>query len=123
MGRASFLLFLEESLKTIGIKNYQIIFIPDIHNPPKWVDHVLSIFSDFDLVISNNSLTKELFKEKGYRVIGTKLYEKNKCSGKVIRKKIIERKPWKYSVPPEIYNFILKIDGEQRLRNISKQKT
>ena len=45
------------SLNKIGLKNFKIILIPDIHNPPKWVDHVLSIINDFDVVISNNSFT------------------------------------------------------------------
>ena len=111
---------IEKSLEKIGIKNYQIIFFPDIHNPPKWVDHVLSFFSDFDIVITNNFLTKSLFSEKGYKVLGTKLYKKNKYSGKEIRKKIIKNEQWKNLVPSDVYNFILKINGEQRLKNISK---
>ncbi|MHA1969657.1 MAG: nicotinamide-nucleotide adenylyltransferase, partial [Candidatus Hodarchaeales archaeon] len=58
-------IMVEMSLKKVGISNFKIILIPDIHNPPKWVDHVLSIFTDFDIVITNNKLTKSLFSEKG----------------------------------------------------------
>ena len=61
-------LMIERSLEKVGVNNYKIILISDIHNPPKWVDHVLSIFSDFDIIITNNSLTKRLFSEKGYSV-------------------------------------------------------
>jgi nicotinamide-nucleotide adenylyltransferase len=110
-----------DSLEQIGVKNYQIVLIPDIHNPPKWVDHILSIFSDFDVVISNNSITKNLFLEKGYIVKETPAYNKNNYSGKVIRMKIINDDPWKNLVPDIVYNLIKEINGVERLKNISKQ--
>jgi nicotinamide-nucleotide adenylyltransferase len=113
-------MMIKKSLESIGIKNYRIILIPDIHNPPKWVDHILSIFSDFDIIISNNSLTKRLFSEKGYKVKKTRLYEKNKFSGKEIRMKIAKNMQWKNLVPEEVYNIIKEIKGVERLRNISK---
>jgi len=47
-------------LKDENIKNYKIILIPDIHNQPKWVDHVLVINSDFDVVVTNNDFAKKL---------------------------------------------------------------
>jgi nicotinamide-nucleotide adenylyltransferase len=115
------ILMIEKSLEQINIKNYQIILIPDIHNPPNWVDHVLSIFSDFDVVISNNSLTKSLFSEKGYIVKETKLYKKNIFSGKKIREKIVKDEQWRNLVPQEVYNIIKEINGVERLKSLSKQ--
>jgi len=110
-------IMIEKSLEYIGVKNYQIILIPDINNPPRWVDHVLSIFSDFDVVISNNLLTKSLFSEKGYVVKETPIYEKNKYSGKEIRKRIIKDEQWKNLVPYEVYNIIKEINGINRLKS------
>ncbi len=112
-------LMIEKSLEKIGINNYKIISIPDLHNPPKWVDHVLSIFSDFDVVISNNSLTKRLFTEKGYTVIETPLYKKNKYSGKEIRRKMINDEQWHDLVPQEIFNTIKEINGVARVKELS----
>ena len=108
-------LMIERSLKKTGINNYKIILIPDIHNPPKWVDHVLSIFSDFDVIITNNSLTKRLFSEKGYSVEKTSLYDKNRFSGKEIRRRMKKGERWKHLVPDEVSNLIKEIKGEQRL--------
>lgn len=108
------------SLEKIDVKNFKIILIPDIHNPPKWVDHVLSIIPDFDIVISNNSFTTQLFVDKGFKVKQTPLYNKDKYSGKVIRKKIIDSESWKILVPQEVYDIIVKIDGEKRLKKITK---
>lgn len=112
-------LMIEKSLEDIGIKNYKIVLIPDIHNPPKWVDHVLSIISDFDVVISNNDLTKRLFSEKGYVVKKTFLYDKNKYSGKVIRGRIKNDELWENLVPPEVCKIIKEVDGVNRIKQLS----
>jgi len=88
------MLMIKESLKQENIINYKIILIPDIHNPPKWVDHVLSINSDFDVVVSNNDFTKKLFLEKGFKIKETPLFNKKEYSGRVIRKRISENESW-----------------------------
>jgi len=109
---------IEKSLKAIGIKNFRIVLIPDIHIPPKWVEHVLSIISEFDIVISNNSLTTRLFSEKGYNVKNTPFYNEKEYSGKEIRKRMINGDQWEDLVPKEVKNIIKEIDGVKRLKNI-----
>ncbi len=102
-------LMIKRSLKDKGIKNYKIISIPDIHNPPQWVDHVLSICSDFDVVISNNSFTKKLFEEKNYEVKKTQLYNKKEFSGKEIRRRIANDESWQDLVPKPVFEIINRI--------------
>lgn len=109
-----------KTLEKNDVKNYRIVLIPDIHNPPKWVDHVISIILDFDIVITNSPLTKRLFSEKGYQVKKTPLYDRNKYSGEKIRKKIINNEPWEKLVPNQVYKIINDINGEERLRKLSK---
>lgn len=109
-----------KTLEKNDVKNYRIVLISDIHNPPKWVDHVVSIISDFDIVITNSPLTKRLFSEKGYQVKKTLLYDRNKYSGEKIRKKIINNEPWEKLVPNQVYKIINNINGEERLRKLSK---
>ncbi len=111
---------IEKTLKKYDIKNYKIILIPDIHNPPKWVEHVLSIVSDFDVVITNNSFTKSLFLDKGYLVEETPINNKEELSGTNIRQKIIDSKKWEQFVSIEVADIIKKIDGEKRLKKLSK---
>jgi len=113
------ILMIKKALEKVGVKNYRIVSIPDIHNPPKWVDHVLSIISEFDVVISNNSLTKRLFSEKGYKVVETPLYNKDKYSGKVIRKRIKMGEQWDNLVPHEVFNIIKDVDGVKRVKDLS----
>jgi nicotinamide-nucleotide adenylyltransferase len=97
-----------QSLQLVNISNYVIILIPDINDPPNWVNHVSSIFSDFNVVITNNTFTKKLFEEKGYIVKNTKIYGNGKYSGKEIRRRINEEIEWDDLVPKCVYNQIKK---------------
>lgn len=110
---------IKSSLEHIGIKNFLIVKIPDIHNYPKWVDHVNSIVTDFDVLITNSKIIADLFLKKNLEVKKTPLYDRNELSGKEIRKKIIQDMPWKSLVPKSVYDFILEIDGVKRLKNLS----
>ena len=110
---------IEVTLKSRNITNFKIVLIPDIHNPPKWVDHVLSIYSNFNVVVTNSTITKNLFSEKGFKVIETPIYSKDKYSGRLIRDKIAKNQDWKKSVPPEVIDIIKKINGENRIKNFT----
>lgn len=110
---------IEVTLKSRNITNFKIVLIPDIHNPPKWVDHVLSIYSNFNVVVTNSTITKNLFYEKGFKVIETPIYSKDKYSGRNIRNKIAKNQDWKKSVPPEVVDIIKKINGENRIKNFT----
>ena len=114
-------LMIINSLKDIDIKNYRVIELPDIHNYPKWASHVVSIISDFDVVISNSPLTKRLFSERGYIVEETQLYNRYEYSGEEIRKKIINNGNWKDALPKAVYKIIESIDGVSRLKKFSNE--
>lgn len=112
-------LMIRETLDEHNVDNYRIIEIPDIHNYPKWVYHILTIMSDFDVIITNNPLTKRLFLEKGYKVKNTPLFDRDKCSGDIIRKKIInDDDSWIDSIPSSVLKIIEKINGISRLKNL-----
>jgi nicotinamide-nucleotide adenylyltransferase len=107
-----------QSLNAAHIQNYHIVFIPDIHDPPRWVDHVCSIVSDFDVVIANNPLTRKLFSEKSYVVKGTSYFDRKRYSGKEIRRRIVHEEPWTDLVPPSVSSYINEIDGVPRIHRI-----
>ena len=113
---------IDYSLKYAGIENFEIISIPDIHNYPKWVDHILSIIPDFDEVISNSQITKHLFKQKNIPVKETTYFEREKYSGSEIRRRIINDLEWESFVPPSVVNIIKEIDGINRLKKLANQK-
>ena len=109
-------MMIEKSLEEVGLTNYRIVAILDIHNPPQWVSHVISIVSDFDVVLSNNSLTKKLFSEKGYVVKKTDLFSRENYSGKEIRKRMMQNKSWEKFVPEAVATIINNIDGVKRVQ-------
>jgi nicotinamide-nucleotide adenylyltransferase len=108
------------SLEAVGIHTYRIVSIPDIHNPPQWVNHVCSIVSDFDIIITNNPFTKKLFSEKGYLIKETTYFDRKRYSGKEIRRRMIEDEPWDDLVPKAVYQLIHNIDGINRLKRMSR---
>ena len=111
-------LMIKKALECEGITNYSIVLIPDIHNYPKWVSHVTSIIPNFDVVLSNSSLTKRLFSEKGHVVKKTAIYDRDNCSGKEIRKRMLNDEQWEDLVPGPVCKIIKKIDGVNRLKEL-----
>ena len=110
---------IEASLAKKGVKNYRIVPIPDIHNYRKWASHVVSIISDFDVILTNNTLTKRLFSEKGYSVKETPVFDRSNYSGEVIRRKMTNDELWRELVPEPAYRIIKDIHGVQRLKELS----
>ena len=102
-----------------NINNFSIIAIPDLHDPPNWVKHVTNLTPQFDVVITNNDFTNQLFKEKGYVIKHTPIYNRQEFSGREIRRRIREHESWKELVPPAVYQYIKQINGDQR-NNIKK---
>lgn len=99
----------------------QVIPIPDIHDPPRWVDHVNSIISNVDTIISNNPLTIALFTEKGYSIKTTKLFNRKTYSGKEIRRRMIVDEPWGHLVPKLVEKYLNEIDAVARIKELHKQ--
>ena len=114
-------LMIDKTLEKIGVKNYRIELLPDIHNYPKWAPYVTSIISDFDVVLTNSPLTKRLFSENGYQVKETPLYDRKKYSGKEIRRRIIKDEQWETLVPDTVCEIIKEIHGVQRLKELNQK--
>jgi nicotinamide-nucleotide adenylyltransferase len=88
---------------------------------PEWIDHVISLVPKFDVVLSNNQLTKELFSKAGYIVKDIPLFNRGEFSGKEIRRRMIIDKDWENLVPQEVCKIIKEIGGVQRLKELSKR--
>ncbi len=108
-----------QSLVEENITNYQIVAIPDIHDPPNWVDHVCSIVNNFDVVISNNTFNRNLFSEKGFRVATTPYFNRGILSGREIRKRMIKGENWEELVPSSVVQVICKVEGVQRVKQVA----
>lgn len=84
----------------------------------EWVDYVISIVPKFEVVFSNNQLTRELFSKAGYKVKETPLFNRKEYSGTEIRRRMIHDEKWEHLVPESIFYFIKKIKGEERIKKL-----
>ncbi|MFH1179570.1 MAG: nicotinamide-nucleotide adenylyltransferase, partial [Candidatus Bathyarchaeota archaeon] len=85
-----------------------------------WVSAVESQTPRFDLVFSNQSLTKRLLIEAGYEVRPINLYQRGSFEASEIRKRILVGQDWSELVPPEVYRIVREIDGENRIRDLAQ---
>ncbi|MFX1256616.1 MAG: nicotinamide-nucleotide adenylyltransferase [Promethearchaeota archaeon] len=117
--------FIRAALKKRGIspKKYKIYEIPDIFNAKKWVDHLISIVGEFDIIFSNSEWVRQLFQNKGIKV-GKKLeIFRKKFSGTSIRDLIIkDNKKWVNLVPNEVIALMKEFNGIERIKSLSKIK-
>jgi len=115
-------LMISESLDHEGIRNYHLIPIVDINRYSVWVAHVRALVPPFDIIFTNNDLTARLFSEAGIDVRRTKLYNREKYSGKIIRETIASGGDWRSLVPSGTAKVIDQIDGEKRIRELAGEQ-
>lgn len=104
----------------IDHKRVWIVPVPDVHLHMMWVSAVEGYTPRFDLVYSNEPLTRRLFMEAGYKVESIRLFERKQYSSTKIREKMIIDKEWESLVPESVADFIKDVDGINRLRDLNK---
>lgn len=104
----------------INPSRYLIIPVPDVEMHSTWVSHVISYSPKFDLIFSNEPLTRRLFIEAGFKVESIPFYNREKLSATEIRRRILSNEDWKELVPKSVAEFIEQIDGVNRIIDLSK---
>jgi len=97
-----------------------IVPVPDVHLHMMWVSALEGYAPRFDVVYSNEPLTRRLFIEAGYKVKSIRLFDRKLYSSSVIRQKMLAGKGWERYVPKSVAGFIEEIDGINRLRDLTK---
>lgn len=116
---------IKSALDATGIDRdkYMLIPIPDAPAHRVWVSQVESQTPRFDLVYTNQPLTRRLLIEAGYEVRGIELHKRDQYEATEIRRRILEGKDWRDLVPMEVYHYLKEIDGEGRIRDLAKTDT
>jgi nicotinamide-nucleotide adenylyltransferase len=99
---------------------YHIIPVTDLEIHGIWVSHVCSLVPKFDVVYSNEPLTRRLFIEAGFKVEVIPFYRREICSATEIRKRMLQNKSWQTLLPQSVSSYIKEIQGVQRLRDLTK---
>jgi len=97
-----------------------IVPVPDVHLHMLWVSSLESYTPHFDVVYSNEPLTRRLFSESGYKVKVVQFYDRKVYSSTQIRAKMVKNGSWENLVPKSVVAFIKEIDGINRLRDLTK---
>jgi nicotinamide-nucleotide adenylyltransferase len=104
----------------IDLKRIWIVPVPDIHIHMVWVSVVEGYTPRFDIVYSNEPLTRRLFIEAGYRVKEIQYHKREVYTATEIRKRMLNGENWEELVPKSVAEFIKEIEGDRRLRDLTK---
>lgn len=99
---------------------YILVPVPDAEAHTAWVSQVVAYTPKFDVVYTNQALTKRLFLESEYKVREIPLYMRSEYSATEIRRRILEDGDWGSLVPEEVYDFIREIKGDERIKDLAK---
>mgnify|MGYP006269727611 CR=1 FL=1 len=107
----------EEDIKP---SQYWIIPVPDVHIHMLWVSQILGYSPKFEIVYTNEPLTRRLFIEAGFKVEPVAFIKRKAYSATEIRKRMLNGENWEELVPKNVAQFIKEIDGVGRLRDLTK---
>jgi nicotinamide-nucleotide adenylyltransferase len=116
------LVMIRQALREADVKlpRVWIVPVPDVHLHMLWVSAVEGYTPKFDVLYSNEPLTRRLFMESGYNVEAIKLFERQVYSSTYVREKMLKDESWTTLVPKSVAEFINKIDGVNRLRDLAR---
>jgi len=102
-----------------SIKNrIKIFFVPDFEDHKKWADHIDIIIPKFDIVFTNDEMTKYLYSKRGIMVSSIPFTKRDILSGTNIRDLIIGDQKWEKLVPEGTRKFLNETNAKQRLKNL-----
>ncbi|MBT8173072.1 MAG: nicotinamide-nucleotide adenylyltransferase [Nitrosopumilus sp.] len=95
-----------------------IYFIPDFDNHIKWIENIDTIVPKFDIIFSNDDLTKHLYSKRNIQVLQIPFLNRKSLSGTNIRDLIVRDQKWNNLVPDGTRNFLEKINAAEHLKNL-----
>ncbi|MEM1551000.1 MAG: nicotinamide-nucleotide adenylyltransferase [Candidatus Bathyarchaeia archaeon] len=99
---------------------YYIIPVIDLDVHSLWVTHVCSHVPKFDIVYSNEPLTRRLFIESCFRVESIPFFKREVCSATEIRRRMLSGSNWEELLPKSVAAYIREIKGVERLKDLAK---
>ncbi len=104
----------------VSLAKYWTVPVPDVHVHMIWVAQVVGYTPRFDVVYTNEPLTRRLFIEAGYNVKPVPFHKRKIYSSTEIRERMLSGEDWEELVPESVAEFIKEIDGVERLQDLAK---
>ncbi len=99
---------------------YYVIPIPDSRYHSSWVSIVKMLVPEFDIVYSNDPLTRILMKENGYEVEHIPYFQREVYTGEEFRNRVVANGEWRELVPNAVYQYILQKKLHERIIQLWK---
>ena len=116
------LVMIRRALNEAGVNYLRlwVVPVPDVHLHMLWVSALEGYTPPFDVVYSNEPLTRRLFIEAGYKVKSIRFYQRRTYTSTLVREKMLKGESWTNLVPKSVAALINKIDGVNRLRDLAR---
>ena len=116
------LVMIRHALQEAGIEYSKlwIVPVPDVHLHMLWVSALEGYTPRFNVVYSNEPLTRRLFTEAGYRVKSVRFFERKIFTSTLVRERMLKDQNWTTLVPKSVAEFINEIDGVNRFRDLNR---
>ena len=108
---------------SVDRERYMLIPLPDAPAHTVWVSQLESQTPRFEVVYTNQPLTRRLLVEAGYEVRSIDLHRREVYEATEIRRRILTGEDWRPLVPGEVYDYLQEIDGGGRIRDLAKTDT
>jgi len=95
-----------------------IYFIPDVDNHIRWIEKIDTIVPKFDIIFSNDDLTKHLYSKRNIQIFAIPFLNRESLSGTNIRNLIVNDQRWEDFVPDGTRNFLIKTGAKEFLKNL-----
>ena len=97
---------INHSLDDEGIKNYDIVYIPDFETVDGWYNAIVRYVPDFDTLFTGNPWIENCFKQRKKNVEHQPDFDSEKYNATKIREKIRKGEPWEHLVPKSVEKVI-----------------
>ncbi len=106
------------SLPNYMKEKISIYSIPDLDNHIKWIEKINDIVPNFDVIFSNDELTKHLYSKRNVKVISIPFLKRDRLSGTNIRDLITTDQKWDNLVPEGTKKFLIENNAKDHLKNL-----
>lgn len=93
----------------------RIYSIPDTNDHEKWIKSIDSIVPAYDVVFSNDALTRHVYHRHGIDVLPIPFHSRGDLSGTNVRDRIALGRGWDHLVPGGTRDVLEKIGAKDRL--------
>ena len=90
--------------------------LDDMESDDKWLDNLIKLGKDFQIIIGNDDLTIKLAEERGIEIFRPKLTKREIWQATIIRNRILAKKSWKELVPEYEVELLEQFGLEERLK-------